>query len=405
MVLTLLAVVVIIFKWESRINDEIDTGEETIGQGMWTREIRVDDHASLKKALDERDTIEFRNGDPLQIPTGFFIQSIDFRDANDVNVTGYIWLRFYDSAEKIHERIRTCKRQVIFPEEVNSGGTKFIEIYETRIDGDSKTKDVKDVKHLEPDAEGRGSGDAYTLIGWNFDVTLRQNFDYSKYPLDRQNIWLRVWFGDFDFDDQVILVPDLDSYGSPLEKKFGTDEGFFEGGWEIEETFFSYHNHSYSSTFGWPRNPKEEKYKELYFNVKIRRNFRNPFIINLIPLLVIAILLFAQLMTITGDENRKDKLGFNTSGTIATCSALFFVVMLAHIQIRSQFAGSGLVYLEYFYLIMYIVILLVSVNAYIFSLGEIKHFNFVYYHDNFISKVAFWPVVLWMMALITLVML
>ena len=36
------------------------------------------------------------------------------------------------------------------------------------------------------------------VIGWYFDVTVRQAFDYSKYPLDTQDVWLRLWHKDFD---------------------------------------------------------------------------------------------------------------------------------------------------------------------------------------------------------------
>ena len=44
-------------------------------------------------------------------------------------------------------------------------------------------------------------------------------------------------------------------------------------------------------------------------------------------------------------------------------------------------------------------------NAYVFSLGKLKYFNLIYYHDNFIPKLAFWPVVLWLMAIATLIVL
>jgi hypothetical protein len=101
-------------------------------------------------------------------------------------------------------------------------------------------------------------------------------------------------------------------------------------------------------------------------------------------------------------KTRAEKFGFNFSGVIATCSSLFFVVLLAHIQVRRQFAGSGLVYIEYFYLIMYVFILFTALSAYVFSLGRLKWFNLIYYQQHFIPKVAFWPVLLWMMAIATL---
>lgn len=106
-------------------------------------------------------------------------------------------------------------------------------------------------------------------------------------------------------------------------------------------------------------------------------------------------------MAVSGDETLVDKFGFNTTGAITACSALFFVVLLAQVQVRQLFSGSGLTYIEFFYLIMYIVILLVALNAYVFSLGNLGYCNVVFHRDNFIPKLVYGPVVLGMMAIIT----
>lgn len=356
---------------------------------------RIQNRADLKVALNGHDTIELsRKKAPLRILTGFFIQSLDFRDANDVNITGYIWQKFPEAANHLLELVKNGNRQVIFPEEVFSSDTQIVKIYE------------KEVALERKDALSAGTADlaetgGYTVVGWYFDVTVRQQFDYSRYPLDRHAVWLRVWAPDFASSAGIILVPDFDSYRTELTGRFGTDEDFVQGGWEIDETFFNYHNNEYSTNFGIFGDMDNQKYKELYFNIGIRRKFRNAFIINLVPLFIVALLLFAQVMTVTGDADRMEKFGFNTTNAIGTCSALFFVVMLAHIQVRQQFAGSGLVYIEYFYLVQYLFILLTSLNAYVFSLGKLAHINLVHYHDNFIPKVAFWPSLLWMMTLVT----
>ncbi|NIO79303.1 MAG: hypothetical protein GTN53_02020, partial [Candidatus Aminicenantes bacterium] len=168
-------------------------------------------------------------------------------------------------------------------------------------------------------------------------------------------------------------------------------------------TFFDIKVIGYDSDFGFDESPQTDM--ELHFHIGIRRKFTNAFIINLVPLLIVALLLFFQVMMGTGEEKRANKIGFNTTGVIATCSALFFVVTLAHIRVRSLFAGAGLVYIEYFYLIMYVVILFTALNAYVFSLGKQPHLNLIYYRDNLIAKLAFWPFVLWLMALVTLLAL
>lgn len=48
------------------------------------------------------------------------------------------------------------------------------------------------------------------VFGWYVNTSLRQTFDYSHYPFDRQDIWLRLWH--LNFDRNVILVPDLKAY-------------------------------------------------------------------------------------------------------------------------------------------------------------------------------------------------
>jgi len=340
----------------------------------------VRNKADLEKVLSSRDTIEFQgNRKVYRIPTGYFIKSLAFTTPSDVNITGYLWQKYPVDLPPGY------KKGIIFAEEVNSSSTKMEQVYTY---------------------SGTENDRQYDLIVWYFDVTLRQSFDYSKYPLDFLTVWLRLWATDFLNDDSIVFVPDFNAYvntGKPIR---GLDQNIVPGEWEIDETFFSYKTVRYDSDFGFfTPIVKELPYSDFYINIGIRRKFINAFVINLVPLFVVALLLFAQVMTVSGDKERMEKLGFNTTGAITTCSALFFVVMLAHVQVRQLFAGSTLVYIEYFYLIMYIVILLTALNAYVFSLGKLERFNLIYYHDNLIPKVAFWPVVLWMMAIATLIVL
>jgi hypothetical protein len=122
----------------------------------------------------------------------------------------------------------------------------------------------------------------------------------------------------------------------------------------------------------------------------------------LLPLFLVATLLFAALLTISDDGELSERLGFNTSGFIGSCSALFFVVMLAHIQLREQFAGSSIVYIEYFYILMYALLVAATANTYLFSLRPGRWCGLILYDGNIIVKVAYWPVVLACLILITL---
>ncbi len=347
------------------------TVERDYGEGIHV----VRGAADLKAVLAASDSIEFQaDGAPFLIPTGLFIQSMAFNSSSDVNLTGYIWQK-YPSDFPVE-----FKKGVIFPEEVNSSSTVLREEYR---------------------AEGEENGVAYELIGWYFDVTVRQSFDYSRYPLDHLSVWLRLWPGDFNNDDRILLVPDFAAYSGLERNRFGLDQDLVHGLWEIDETFFSFNNIPYDTNFGYFEFPEQVLYKELFFNLGVQRKFINAFISNLVPLLVVSLLLFASLMIVSSDERRASRFGFSTSGVIGSCSALFFVVLLAHIQVREQFAASGLVYIEYFYLIMYGAILVTALNAYIFSLGQGHLGRWLQYRDNLIPKLAYWPSVTWALALVT----
>jgi len=332
--------------------------------------IKVSNKEDLKKSFKECKTIAFEGGgNPTHIPTGVFIQSFSFMNANDVNINGYIWMKFPKTLPE------DFVEEFIFPEEVNSNATKTEKIY---------TVDQGD----------------HNLVGWYFDVIVRQSFDYSNYPLDFHSLWLRIWSKDFIYDQETILVPDFAAYqpDSMAADRFGLDVDIVPSGWQIIETFFNYKCIKYDTSFGFDDSKTDPLYNELFYNIEIHRNFVDALIINLVPLFFVALLLFALVMTVSGDDKRKENFGFNATNTIAICASLLFVVILLHIQIRRQFAGSELVYIEYFYLIVYLMIFLTALNSYVFSLGRLKQFNIIHFKDNLIPKVSYWPVLLWMMA-------
>lgn len=312
----------------------------------------------------------------IRIPTGLYIQSMHFLDSSDVNIDGYVWQK-YPTARNLNLQ----QAGIVFPEEVDSSDSLYQEAYRD----DSRSD--------------------YTLIGWYFDVTLRQRFDYGRYPLDSQQVWLRLWPRDIDNIEHILLVPDKVSYkllnNEHWPDKFGLDPAIVPGGWRINQTFFDYHAVSYGTNFGFALEQTELSVTELQFNIAVTRNFRNAFVINLVPLFVVALLLFAQVAMNTSDKIKSDRFGLNVASTIATGSALFFVVILAHIQVRDQFAGSDIVYIEYFYLIMYIFIFLVVLNAYVFASGQPKWLSRAVARDNALVKTAYWPTLLWLFALVT----
>jgi hypothetical protein len=206
-----------------------------------------------------------------------------------------------------------------------------------------------------------------------------------------------------DFAENVVLVPDFEAYkATGVTDIFGIEQNIVLGTWERKNTYFDYKLSSYDTDFGLADYIGEDAFPELHYNFVIKRKFENAFIVYLLPLFLVAALLFGALLTVSARDELSNRLGFSTSGFIGACSALFFVVMLAHIQLREQFAGARIVYIEYFYILMYAMLVIATVNTYLFSVGSKCCYNMIIYNDNIISKVAYWPVLIGCLILITL---
>ncbi|WP_220495624.1 hypothetical protein [Oceanospirillum sediminis] len=309
-----------------------------------------------------------KNGPMIKIKTGLFIQSLKFFNSTEVNLSGYIWQTYKDG---VHDNIKPGPSDVgfILPEQVNSGS-------------DIQPREAYRIRNGDEE-----------VIGWYFEATLRQPFDYSKYPFDHKTVWVRIW--PESFSQNVVLVPDFNAYKSTgPSDTFGIAESIVLGTWERQNTFFDYKLSSYDTNFGIANYTGQTDFPELYYNFVVKRKFENAFIIYLLPLFLVSALLFAALLTVSSNDELSNRFGFNTSGFIGASSALFFVVMLAHIQLREQFGGEGIVYIEYFYIIMYGLLVTATANTYLFSIRSNIWGNIISYNDNIIPKVAYWPFVL-----------
>jgi len=351
----------------------IVTGWLLVGHNLGARTKVINSAAELESflsAADAKGTVEnSKSADIIRIPTGVFIQSASFKSSTDVILIGFIW-QYYPLDFPF-------ERGFSFPEEIDSS----FGFVETAYD--------KTIIY---------NGAPHQLIGSRFDVTVRQSFDYSSYPLDFLNIWLRIWPKDWTDHASIILVPDFQSYEAERRADFGLDGDLVQGEWDIVRTFFSYQNIRYDTNFGLSSRAKNTTYNEFFYNLAAERKFINAFVINLVPLLVVSLLLFSALMTISNDKEQARLFGYSASGILGTCSALFFVVLLSHIQVRGLFVDSGLVYIEYFYLVLYVMILLVALNGYLFSLTGDRRVKLLHRNDNFLARVSYWPLLSWSLA-------
>ena len=332
----------------------------------------------LQEVWEDSITVESRNiGSAQTIKTGIFIQSLKFFNSTEVNLTGYIWQHY---KEDHPDSIKPMPGDVgfILPDQVDT--------------------------NFDPQVVYRKSNGNDEVIGWYFEATLRQPFDYSTYPFDHKTVWVRMWAK--GFSENIILVPDFDAYQSTGQKDiFGIEKEIVLANWERENTYFDYKLSSYDTDFGINDYIGQQGFPELHYNFVVKRKFGNAFIVYLLPLLLVAALLFAALLTVSDRDDLSRRFGFSVSGFIGAASALFFVVMIAHIQLREQFPGSGIVYIEYFYILMYALLVAATANTFLFSIKPKRGCGLLLHDDNHLVKVAYWPVVLLCMIVITMLVM
>ena len=83
---------------------------------------------------------------------------------------------------------------------------------------------------------------------------------------------------------------------------FGIEDSIVLGTWDLERTFFDYKLSSYDTNFGIPGYIGQQGFPELHYNIVVKRKFENAFILYLLPLFLVAALLFAALMTVSANE-------------------------------------------------------------------------------------------------------
>jgi hypothetical protein len=135
---------------------------------------------------------------PILIPTGILLQSVEFLSGDNAQVTGYVWQRLGPD----------------LPDDL--------------VPGVVLAEGMKDSYKLSE--AYRYEEDGVETVGWYFDTILREPFTYTEYPFDDQDLWIRLWARDFTQD--VILVPDSESYASLDPKSLpGLEQEFVYTGW------------------------------------------------------------------------------------------------------------------------------------------------------------------------------
>ncbi|MCI5209331.1 MAG: hypothetical protein D3910_11180 [Candidatus Electrothrix sp. ATG2] len=285
------------------------------------------------------------------IPTGLYIESLKLI-GDELTVSGHIWQK-YPIQDQVPQN-----SFYIYP-------TRKISVEQVDIDN---------------------QGD-YKIIISSFKADIPVTISYSKYPLEVEEIFFKILPRD---SDKIFFVPDFSSgHFDAAVRLPALSENIVLAAWEITKTFFAFEKKNFRLNFGVP-SYKSGDFDALSYRIAVKRLFLNAFLSNITPLIVVSIILFFVLL-LPADTDISKVLGI--------CSSLFLVVAFAHLGIRKSLATGELFYLEYFYFVIYLVILLTPIKKLLLSF-EIKN-CILTDQDGLFFKMIYWPFLLSLLLLVT----
>ena len=320
---------------------------------------RIVNETILNKYVDQYDDELHKlvNARYHKVPTGVFIESYEL-SSFEASLIGKLWMKYpkdlYESAPPAF----------YFPD-----------------------VSARETRGLTSEKLSEDEHEDYVLVTWRFRVTVEQDFSYRQFPFEQNDIRLAVLYP--DFGKNILLVPDLDSYAilNPSVKP-GMNPNITVPSSETIASFFALRTMEFKSTFGGDRLVKT--HPMLSFNMVAKRIYLNPFIANMIPILIVALIMFVMLYVSSNQEDSRS--GLTTMNVIQSSAGFLFILLLAHVNERNRIETPEIAYIELFYFSMYLYITLQTLAlATMFRGVDWKLFR---YEDNLILKLLFWPTLL-----------
>lgn len=318
------------------------------------------DLASLGNFVSQRGTIAKERKRPQEtpIPTGLYVERLEFIDSYNVNIGGKAWQRYpLELADSVNIGFT-------FPQLSPFAESALIEeTYRERI---------------APRADKPG----YLLVGWDFRVTLLLNFQYQNYPFDKRHIDIKI--APLARQDRLLFTPDLESYKfTNPSRRPGMNPDILISGNNVIETYFNYSVQSFGTDFGLGVNGLFEDVPVLHYNIHLRRVLLNAFVTSLIPIFVTLCFIYIMIGACEKSNERQ--------GIIESMAAFFFVLVFSHIDLRKEIVTDELIFMEYFYFITYMMALLSTFNLMTYTKSRSPVFD---YNDNQLYRAAYFPLFL-----------
>ena len=323
-------------------------------------EERIVNGTVLSKYLDRYDRAlhKLAQADYQKVPTGVFIESYEI-SSFEASLIGRLWMKY---------------PRTLYGEAPPAFYFPDVSAIESR---GLVSEVISEVEH-----------DDHVLVTWKFRATVEQDFSYQQFPFEQNDIQLAIVYP--DFGRHVLLVPDLESYDvlNPSARP-GLSARIRVPSSETISTFFTFETLDTKTTFG--NDGLINSHPALVFNMTAKRIWLSPFIANIIPIGIVALILFIVLCLSSSDEE-DDRSGLTTMNVIQSSAGFLFILLLAHVNERNRIESPEIAYIELFYFSMYVLITLQSVLLALSLSGTAWRIFTV--RDNLILKLGFWPVLL-----------
>jgi hypothetical protein len=274
------------------------------------------------------------------------LYSLSFTEQDSISVSGYLW-------------------------------NKYETVTQKNID---RGMDLPQARRLIYGKPLASQADNIETSTWSIQGVMFQEQEHSEYPFDQQHI--RIILEHRDIEKNIILTPDLSAYKtiSP-EATPGLDREFSLSGFTIEQAFFEYHKIDPNTNFGFKEYGKVTDNFQLIYNAIINRNLLNPFVLYVLPLLVILFALFSTLLIVKTTTDPLSMLGGYT--------ALFFSIIMLQRSLREQHPAGTTLYLEYAFFYTSITIILLTIHT--IMLFYYKKWESYQHYSLYALRILFWP--------------
>jgi len=291
------------------------------------------------------------------IPTGILVNSIDFPKPGTASVGGIVWQKFAIGKKSLQEESLASRESspgVVWPD-AKLGSEKMTLLREYKQNG-------------------------LFVRAWRFAVEINVDRDISKFPFDSSEITLRMRSLP---ENPAQLVPDFEAYDILIpEVKPGVDTAIKLTYWNILSSYFSVES-SARTKYSGTQIADLNKDSEIMFQIKMARLSHVTLISYFIPIFIGSIMMFVVLLI---PSDRSTSAVFSTLGYGGT---IFFVISMFHVNLRNSEGIDSFTYLESYYIMQHILVMLVSLNGFFLMRGNAP--RWIHYHNNLIPKLLYWP--------------